>query len=169
MGSRVKPSKDIADRQAIIQSLMLAGCTLAQCIVYGRGQHWSRSVVEADYRSINDDWQKQSDEEIQAARTQAIQRLRSDLAEMRTDLRIGTKGGKGAVKRVDRDATYKDIAAHENLLAKIEGTLRPIEVKVNIGHESRRALIDVINSLSQEDMDQMVAEQRALEARARAS
>ena len=63
-------------------------------------------------------------------------------------------------------ATFKDIAAHERLLAQIEGTLRPVEVKITINDSSRRALIDVINAMSPDEMNQLIREQKDLELRA---
>jgi hypothetical protein len=75
---------------------------------------------------------------------------------------------KGKTKQVLAEleqATWKDITSHEMLLARIEGTLRPVEIKVDVRASSRRALIETINAMSPEEMDSLVAEQKLLEAK----
>jgi hypothetical protein len=155
--------KAVAERRIEIQSLMLAGYTLSQLHRYAEDRGWSYAQVENDYRFISDEWTKQSEEELQHARAQAIQRIRKDLTEMREPPPVKGKGKKGSPTRAQ--ASYKDIAAHEMLLARIEGTLRPVEVKVDVRASSRRALIDTINGMSPDEMDRIVAEQRAFELR----
>lgn len=159
--------KDAAllERRAFVQQLMLAGCTQAQIVEYGRERGFSKKECVRDYGAITDEWQKQSEEELQSARAQAIQRIRADLVRMRIDLGE-TKKKKGPKARELEQATFKDIVAHERLLAQIEGTLRPVEVKVSVGDVSRRALIDAINAMSPEEMNAAIAEQRELEFRA---
>lgn len=144
---------------------MLAGCTQAQIVTFGIERGWTKAECVRDYGIISDEWQKQSEEELQSARAQAIQRIRADLVNMRFDLGE-TKKRKGPKARELEQATFKDIAAHERLLAQIEGTLRPVEVKVSVGDVSRRALIDAINAMSPDEMNAAIAEQRELELRA---
>jgi hypothetical protein len=164
----------VEERRVYVQQLMLAGYTLAQVIRFGKEHGWTDKQARADYSHISDEWSKQSEEELAHARAQAIQRIRSDLARMRvvTDNASKTtgkskKGRKGLVQSVEHAAaTYKDLVAAERLLAQIEGTLRPIEVKVSIGDASRRALIDTINGMSPAEMNALVAEHRELELRA---
>jgi hypothetical protein len=125
--------------------------------------------VNQDHALISEEWSKQSEEELTHARAQAIQRIRKDLTRMRESiapLLPKSKGKKGATPPPE-PVSYREIAAHELLLARIEGTLRPVEVKVDVRANSRRALIDTINSMSPEDMDRLVAEQRDLEMRLR--
>lgn len=145
---------------------MLAGYTLSQLQTYGEKRGWTHAVVKNDFTLISDEWSKQSEEELQYARAQAIQRIRRDLVRMRESQEPERrKGKKGQPQR--EPASNKDIAAHELLLARIEGTLRPVEVKVDVRASSRRSLIDTINAMRPEEMDQLVAEQRELELRLR--
>lgn len=173
MGRRRGPQgKEYLERRAFIERLMLAGCTQNQVIDIAGSQGIHEHIAKADYNAICDKWTKQSEDELQHARAQAIQRIRGDLAVMRMGLEEEAKAKKGKGKkrgaRTDLgDATYKDLAAHERLLAQIEGTLRPVEVKVDIRATSRRSLIDVINAMSPDDMDRLVAEQRAIEMASR--
>ena len=155
----------LLERRAFVHQLMLAGCTQAQIISFGAERGWQKSECLRDYGLIADEWQKQSEEELQSARAQAIQRIRADLVTMRIDFGE-TKKKKGPKARELEQATFKDIVAHERLLAQIEGTLRPVEVKVSVGDVSRRALIDAINAMSPDEMNAAIAEQRDLELRA---
>jgi hypothetical protein len=85
---------------------------------------------------------------------------------MRLEAENRPKGRKGPQWAELQAATFKDIAAHERLLAQIEGTLRPVEIKLTINDSSRRALIDVINTMTPEEMNQLIREQKDLELRA---
>lgn len=167
MGRQQRESvqQEVRERRREIQQLMLAGYTLAQLYTYGERHGWSFAQVKNDYTHISDAWSKQSEEELQHARSQAIQRIRRDLTEMRAA--VLTKKGKGKKGAVQEAMSFKDIATHEMLLARIEGTLRPVEVKVDVRASSRRALIDVINGMTPEEMDQLVEDQRALEMKFR--
>lgn len=177
MGRRVKNLEhSTVERHAVIRQYMLAGYTGDRIVeICGERYGWTLGQVRATYATICDEWTKQSEDELQHARAQAIQRIRFDLAKMREAVHSPPprgrgkgrkKGGKDAPESEERIPTFKDIAAHEMLLARIEGTLRPIEVKVDIRAVSRRALIDVIQGMAPEEMDALVIEQREIERKA---
>lgn len=150
----------------MITQLMLAGYTLSQIANHCEDKYgWSFAQAKNTWALVSEDWTKQSEEELQHARAQAIQRIRADLVRMRISQQPTKAGRKGKKEPTIEPATFKDIAAHEMLLARIEGTLRPVEVKVDIRASSRRALIDTINAMAPEDMDQLVIEQRELETK----
>lgn len=161
------PFKTI-QRRDDVERLMLAGLPIEQIVTYGKDKGWDDPVVRRDYNAIADEWSKQSEEALQHARGQAVQRIRGDLARMRLEAENRPKGRKGPQWAELQAATFKDIAAHERLLAQIEGTLRPVEVKITINDSSRRALIDVINTMTPAEMDQLIREQKDLELRASA-
>jgi hypothetical protein len=174
-------------RRAYIMRLMLSGLTFAQiaelcCAALGITEHQVRYV----YDEVNEEWARQSEQELRYARPQAIQRIRCDLAEMRTPRPLRDRDGKvvrdvvrgpdgkplkkgrklvRAVVEAEKD--WKALSGHEMLLARIEGTLRPVELKIDPATTQRRALQSVISNLSPEDMDRMVAEQAELEAKSR--
>lgn len=153
-------------RRDDVERLMLAGLPIEQIVTYGNDKGWDNHAVRRDFNAITDEWSKQSEEALQHARGQAVQRIRGDLARMRLEAEKQPKGRKGPQWAELQAATFKDIAAHERLLAQIEGTLRPVEIKLTINDSSRRALIDVINAMAPAEMDQLIREQKDLELRA---
>lgn len=174
-------------RRAYIMRLMLSGLTQVQIFelcraTLGISDHQVRYV----YDEINEEWARQHEQDHRYARPQAIQRLRRDLAEMRTPRPLRDRDGKVVrdvvrgsdgkpVKKgrkvlravVEAEKDWKALSGHEMLLARIEGTLRPVELKIDPATTQRRALQSVISNLSPEDMDRMVEEQAELEAKSR--
>lgn len=154
-------------RRDDVERLMLAGLPIEQIVSYGKDKAWDPHAIRRDFNAITDEWSKQSEEALQHARGQAVQRIRADLARMRLVVEEQPKGSKAGPQWAElQAATFKDIVAHERLLAQIEGTLRPVEMKITINDSSRRALIDVINAMSPDEMNQLIREQKELELRA---
>lgn len=165
---------ELAERRMVVMHLMLAGYTRDLIIEHCEERYgWTQIQIRTSYDAISSDWTKQSEEDLAHARAQAIQRIRNDLVQMREQLYAKPvlprkKRGKKDEKTAPQDikVTFKDLAAHEHLLARIEGTLRPIEVKIDIRATSRRALIDVINGMAPEELDALAIEQREIERKA---
>lgn len=163
-----KYRRQLRERRAEVHDLMLAGYTLSQIERLFHERGLSQGQARRDYYEISEGWSKQTEGELQHSRAQAIQRIRMDLARMRSAKEQAASTKKGKKKQVLAEleqATWKDITSHEMLLARIEGTLRPVEIKVDVRASSRRALIETINAMSPEEMDSLVAEQKLLEAK----
>jgi len=88
-------------------------------------------------------------------KSQQVERLQRDLANMRA---AGTK--KGA------QVSYRSIAQHEALLARVVGTIEPAKAEVSIDATIRESLVAVVGGMDRERMDALVEEQLSLEARA---
>lgn len=152
-------------RRDYITGLLLQGMTFdaiaADCQrTFGITEIQTRNAYDA----VLDAWSRQSEADAKHARAAVIQRLRSDLVVMRADLAPSAKTGRA--KKPKRKVDFKTINAHETLLAKVEGTLRPIEVKVDVDATTRRSLTAIIGSLTGADLDKLVEEERELEAKA---
>lgn len=175
--------EEMLARRLDVERLMLAGLTVGQ-ISTQLGLTPKR--VEYVYREISEAWLRESETDQRFARAQVAQRLRRDLAQMRNPLPLRDRrtgevvteavldGGGQPVKRSGKpirrtvlaDVDWKAVDQHERLLAQVEGTLRPIEVKVDVDTTLRRSLTAVVASLDEARIGELLAEQEELEERA---
>jgi hypothetical protein len=170
-------------RRLDVERLMLAGLPVGQIAAQlGIDRHQVAHV----YREVAEDWRREQEDDQGVARALAVQRLTRDLAQMRNplplrDRRTGEvveetvrdaagiavkRGGRVVKRTVLAEVDWKAVDQHERLLAQIQGTLRPVEVRVDVDATVRASLAAVVASLKPEELDELVAEQEALEARA---
>ncbi len=153
-------------RRDYISGLLLQGATWDQIRVdVGRVFEISEQQVRHAYDEILDTWSRQEEADAKHQRAAAIQRLSADLVTMRGQLAPSKVSGKRRTPK--KKINWKDINAHESLLAKVQGTLRPVEVKVDVDATTRRSLLAIVGSMTGSELDQLVEEQRELEQKAR--
>jgi hypothetical protein len=106
----------------------------------------------AAYGRVCQDAREEFEESRPNLKAEQVARLRTDLAKMRS-AKEGT-------------VSYRAIAQHEALLARITGTVEPVKMDVSVEANVREALVAVVGTLSVEEQDQLVAEQLELERKA---
>lgn len=138
-GEHGKVTEDIAiARRREVLTLMRAGATSDQvvnhCVLnFGMTEHGTRDIM----REIRASWRRDYEEEVHSARAATVHRLRDDLVRM----------------RAQTPRPWRDIRGHENLLAKIEGTMQPVKLQVIDSEETMRdALTEVLGEMTYEDM-----------------
>jgi len=150
-----KPSAaEMIDRRHDVVSLLNAGATRETiCRLLGekygvKGERIDRLVDEA-MRSRAEAF----DKDRARYKSEQVQRLQSDLVRMRSQGKIPW----GAVSR------------HEQLIARVTGTIEPIAVSVSGTIDVREALVAVVQRLDPGEMDAIVMEQLELAEVARAA
>lgn len=152
-----EPLPPSPDSEARRQQRELAARLLASGL--GRGQasqllsqqlSVSLPIARAVVGAIDREWSDELAEDLPRLKARQLERLQRDVARMRA--------------RPDPD--YSRIARHEELIAKIGGTMAPVRVAVDVAVEVRASLLAVVAQLTPEEQDAIIAEQLALEARA---
>lgn len=137
----VPESVKVARRREII-TLMNSGAPYDQVITHGRSLGLSEMRVRELMREIRLAWRRDYEEELHTSRAATVRRLRDDLMRM----------------RAQSPKPWSAIRSHENLLAKIEGTMQPVKVQVLDAEETMRdALTQVLGEMNYEDMLQEIA------------
>ncbi len=174
------------DRRAHVLTLVRAGCSRAVTIERAaRELEIDPSIADRLYREVTSQWTRDFEQGAKTARAEAIERVRGDIVKLRagTVQRKPTGAPKMIAKRdeygrIERraDGTAKrcmlrkvDWAAlrqAEKLLAELEGTLAPIETRVEADVTVRAAILGVVASLGPEEQRRLIDEQRELERRA---
>jgi hypothetical protein len=172
-------------REAYVERLMLSGMSRTQVVRQLVAHGVSTSLVKRAFETIVSGWRASREESSASARFETIERLRRDLAEMRNpgqlrnrngypvfenvlgpDGRPIRKGGRNVKKPVMAPINWSAVRAHEALLADIEGTNAPIDVKVDVDATVRASILAVVGGLTIERTETLVAEQLELERRA---
>lgn len=115
-----------------------------------RGYEFDRRQVWITLKRIDAELAADLKDTVASERSRQVERLRRDLARM----------------RARSSPPYTAIKQHEELLARLTGTLQPIRVEVDVLHTLKQSLAVVIADMTEADRDRIVAEQLALEARA---
>lgn len=146
----------VLERRSLVAGLIDAGASSSQIVAAFAEQypHLRRDTVRKVATKYTDEARKARVNEYRSARStykaEQVARLRNDLLRMRA---------------MDRKP-WSSIAKHEELLARITGTLEPIGVAVSGSVAVHESLIAVVSKLDPQDVEEMVAEQVALEAAA---
>ena len=174
---------DSPERTEFVTRLMLAGLPVGQIVEQAaRGLGLDRKATRTIYDRLCESWTADLESDLRHARARAVNRLSRDLASMRNPLPLRGPTGEvlteavldangGRLKRdgkevrrpVLQDMPWTNINQHERLLASIEGTLRPVEVAVDITVSTRRSLAVLVATLSEEELQELEDEQRLLE------
>lgn len=181
---QVDPSAREREREEFVGRLMLAGLPLGQIVEQAaRSVGLDRKGTRAVYERLCERWTADVESDLKHARSQAVNRLRRDLAQMRNPLplrhphsgelltaarldQLGQRvkvGGAEVRDQIPGEVDWRSVNAHERLLASIEGTLRPVEVSVDVIVSTRRSLATLVATLSADDLQELEDEQRALE------
>lgn len=191
LGRRVVPDVPAApdpgpskERVEFVTRLMLAGLPLGQIVEQAaRSVGLDNKGTRLIYDRLCDSWTQNVEQDLKHSRAQAINRLRRDLAQIRnpgplraphtgevlTEAVLDAngqrfkRGGVEVRQPILNDTDWKAVNAHERLLASIEGTLRPVEVAVDVTVSQRRSLAVLISSLSETEIVELEEEQRLLE------
>jgi hypothetical protein len=113
-----------------------------------RGWSFERRAVWTMLKRLDEEWAADFKEFAGNERPRQAERLRQDLARMRALTR----------------PSFQAIARHEELLARIAGTMQPIRVEVDVMHVVQVSIATVIAELTEAERDRIVAEQLELEA-----
>jgi hypothetical protein len=178
------PSARDREREEFVGRLMLAGLPLGQIVEQAaRSVGLDRKGTRAVYERLCERWTADVEADLKHARSQAVNRLRRDLAQMRNPLplrhphsgelltaarldQLGQRvkvGGVEVREPIPGEVDWRSVNAHERLLASIEGTLRPVEVSVDVIVSTRRSLATLVATLSEGDLQELEDEQRLLE------
>jgi hypothetical protein len=178
-----QPGRD-REREEFVARLMLSGLPIGQIVEQAaRSLGLDRKGTRAVYDRLCERWTADVEQDLKHARAQAINRIRRDLAQMRNPLpvrhphsgevltaaRLDALGARVKVGGVEvrdpipSEVDWRVVNQHERLLASIEGTLRPIEVAVDLVVTQRRSLAALVATLSPEDLEELEEEQRLLE------
>lgn len=154
-------------RRDFIRNSLLQGMTYSQVREECRrtfGGLTDQQVKNA-YDQVLEAWSSEEEADSKHTRAAVIQRLRADLAVMRAPLAPSKKSGRRLTPK--KKLPWKEINAHETLLAKVEGTLRPTEVKVDVDVTTRRSLMAIVGTMTGPQLDALLEEERRLEEAAR--
>lgn len=146
--------KEAYARRLYVVGLMSAGLTLVQI----QQQALERNAedggpippedVEQLVRQVWKDWKRSAVEAGSHARDEVLQRIRRDLALMRSAEKV----------------PWAAVARHENLLADIEGT--KADKKLKVQHEIGQTFASVIGGMTPEELEALAEEQAELERQA---
>ncbi len=143
-GSPFLTSQSNADIDSLVEALLIKGKSktniVAECKAkFGIGNN----AVTTSMRRIAERWAKEEEERRPLWKMAQVSRLNDHIAEAKE------KGKWDAVGRF------------ENLLSEITGTKEPI--KVQVSHQITVAMMSVIGSLSEQEIVNIIEEQRQLE------
>jgi hypothetical protein len=177
------PTAREREREEFVARLMLSGLPLGQIAEQAaRALGLDRKATRVVYDRLCERWSAETAEMLKHARALAINRLRRDLAQMRNPLplRDPRTGALLTAARLDAfgrpvkvqggelrdpipgEVDWRAVTGHERLLASIEGTLRPVEVTVDLVGTQRRSLAALVSGLSAEDLEELEDEGRLL-------
>ena len=174
------------DRRAYVLELVRAGASKSVAIERGcKALGCEPNVLERLYLEITTAWSREFEQTSKAARPEAIERVRLDVMKIRAGDIVRKPNGQPKmaakrdedgriVRRADgtpkrcmvRKVDWPALARAEKLLAELEGTLAPLEVKHEADVTVRAAVLTVVASLGPEEQRQLIAEQEELERRA---
>ena len=186
LGKRKVPDipGDSPERVEFVSRLRLAGLPVGQIAEQAaRSVGLDRKATRLIYDRLCESWTADVEADLRHARALAVQRLKRDLASMRNPLPVrAPKSGEVLTEavldangqRVKRDGKevrrpvlgevpWHAVNSHERLLASIEGTLRPIEVAVDVTVSARRSLATLVATLTEDELQEIEDEQRILE------
>jgi hypothetical protein len=132
------PAAIMYGRRQVVLSHMLAATPVSEIVRmceadFGMSATMTRYIM----RDIRIAWRADIEEGSAYAKQEAITRLRRDLASM----------------RAASPKPWRDIRGHENLLAKIEGTMAPIRVNVyDVNEVMRDALAGVLGGMGADEI-----------------
>lgn len=115
----------------------------------------SEAVARGVFLAVAEELREEYEDARPYYKAQQVERLQRDLAQMRA-VKPDQKTGKSRVN-------YRNVLAHETLLARVLGTLEPVKQEVSVDATVKESLVAVVAGLSRERMDDLVAEQLALE------
>jgi hypothetical protein len=143
--------RDMLDLELIVAQALHGGLgsrTATKLIRKEHGKRWSYEVVWQAINRVQAEWDAEYEEVASKERGRQVERLRQDLAR----------------ERAKGNPSLQAIRGHEHLLACIVGTLRPIRVEVDVTATLKASIAAVIVDMSEEEKDQIVAEQLEMEA-----
>jgi len=142
-GGGLTPAEYEARRQTVAQ-LVALGVTPSQLrrALADQGYPVSDAVARREHREVLHAFQQEIAEREPFFRAAQIQRLESDLARWR------------------RDGKWQAVVQTEALLSRIAGTTAPTRVDVRVAAHVvvREALVEVVSSLSEAELDALAAE-----------
>lgn len=174
------------DRRAHVLALVRAGCSRALTIERAAAELQIDPALAATlYREITAQWARDWEQGSKTARAEAVERVRGDIVRIRKgevvrkangaprmvvqrdaygriERRPDGKAKRCMLRRIDETALRQS----EKLLAELEGTLAPLESRVEVDVTVRAALLGVVASLGPEQQRELIEEQRELERRA---
>lgn len=118
-----------------------------------RGYDFDRRQVWVTLKRIDAELAEDLKGTVANERARQVERLRRDLARM----------------RAKASPPFSAIKQHEELLARLTGTMQPIRVEVDVLHTLKQSIAVVIGDLTEADRDRIVAEQLMLESAAQAA
>lgn len=143
--------RDMLDLELIVAQALHGGLgsrTATKLIRKEHGERWAYEVVWQAINRVQAEWDAEYEEVASKERGRQVERLRQDLAR----------------ERAKDNPSLQAIRGHEHLLACIVGTLRPIRVEVDVTATLKASIAAVIVDMSEEEKDQIVAEQIEMEA-----
>lgn len=142
--------RQLAQLENIVSQTLLSGLTPRTAVRLITAEHpnYDHTLVLRVCTGMYAEWEQTFEESVAKERPRQIERLRHDLARMR------------AVQR----PSFQAIRGHEELLGRIMGTLQPIRVQVDVMATLRQSVAVVLQDMTEEEKDQLVAEQLELEA-----
>lgn len=164
---------EMAERKRFIENLYLAGASIRGVISIAT-RELGITTVQATYAlgQVRQEVMQSFEQDRASNRAAQAERLHADLARMRAQLGEYhrevelAQTEKRKPRRVPHP-TWNDINRHEMALARILGTLAPIQVRVDTDVRVREALVAVMGNLDRDRWEQMIDEQRQLEERTR--
>lgn len=134
---------------AIVAQALLSGLgpRVACQLICRQYPEYDPKTTWAMVGEVQESWDHDMKENWATLRASQVARLQQDLA----------------VQRAQLKPRFSDIRGHEELLARITGTLQPIRVEVDVMATLKTSLAAVIVDLSEAEKDQLVAEQMELE------
>lgn len=144
---RQSGSPELMERRKVVRALVALGVTRHQLADAMGDQGWIVSGDQArrDYEVVLREWSEDYEADRTHTRAAQIRRLQTDLPRLR------------------RDKLWKRVAAHELLLARIQGNFASACVQVEAHLTLRESLVATITRMSPEELDAIAAEQMELE------
>jgi hypothetical protein len=150
--AKANPVDDVR-RQELALGLLAAGAPKSMVVATLRTKEGlSRGQAERVFLAVCEVARAEYEDARPYLKALQVERLQRDLASMRA-------AGKGRV-------SYRSVAQHEALLARVLGTLEPVKTEVSVDATVRESLVAVVAGMDRDRMDALVAEQLALEAAA---
>lgn len=170
-------------RRRFIVSLISSGLDRVEGVQTAaeKGQ-MSKTYARVLWDRVRNEWRKSGEETEGTARVEAIHRIRRDLAELRNPKQLRNANGypvfenvldaagrpikdngRNRKRPVQASVDWARVIAHERFLADLEGTMAPIEVKVDVDMRVQKSITAVIANLDSAQMDELVAQDRERE------
>lgn len=143
--------RELLDLNLIVAQAMLGGLGKRRAsllIKKEHGKRWDHEIIWQALNRVSDQWESDFSETIEKKRASACERCREDMAR----------------ERAKDNPSLQALRGHEDLLARLEGTLRPVRVEVDVMASLKVSLAAVIVDLSEDERDAIVVEQLELES-----